>query len=359
MKRPVKIGVNDMCPCGSGLKYKKCHILKPNEPVPVNMPMEVIKEFRRKGRAQRLQNKEFQKKFGKVRQPVSCEAWGKRIVAVGGKIVSTSKNASFHGFLIDLLCDMLNEEWLKETPADGVKEHPVQKYYRDTIVDETSYKVSKNSSYIPFITMAYDLFILKNEMMLEKKLLDRLKHKDQYSGARYELLLATTFLRAGFSLEFEDESDGSQTHVEFTAIHKKKEISFHVEGKRSESKKHNYGKLVNDALIKKKGLPLIVFVDMNKPEKSARNYLMSNKTVRDLVNKKIVKDESGVDLYDLLIVTNHPWEYFEIGKGGIEILRRVLKGNKIIDQETKTLMDALQESFVQYANVPMNFPENF
>jgi len=67
---------------------------------------------------------------------------------------------------------------------------------------------------------------------------------------------------------------------------------------------------------------------MNKPEKSARDYLMNNKKVRDLINKKITKDESGVDLYDLLIVTNHPWEYFEIENGRIEILRRVLNLNQ-------------------------------
>ena len=172
-------------------------------------------------------------------------------------------------------------------------------------------------------------------MILEKKLLERLKHSDQYSGARYELLLATTFLRAGFSLGFEDESDGSQTHVEFTATHKEKGISFHVEGKRSESKGHNYGKLVNDALRKKKDLPLIVFVDMNKPEKSARDFLMNRKKVGNLVSKKITKDENGFDLYDLLIVTNHPWEYFEIANGRIEILRRFLMSNKVIEKETK------------------------
>ncbi|MCK4622266.1 MAG: SEC-C domain-containing protein [Desulfuromonadales bacterium] len=359
MKRSVKIGVNDMCPCGSGRKYKKCHKLKPDEPVPMNMPMEVIKEFRRKGRTQRLQDKEFQRKFGKVRQPVSCEGWGKRIVAVGSKLVTTSKDASFHGFLVDYLCDLLDEDWLKEIPADGAKEHPIKKYYRDTIVEETSYKISNNPSYVPFITLAYDLFILNSEMILEKKLLERLKHGDQYPGARYELLLATTFLRAGFGLEFEDESDGSQTHVEFTATHKEKKISFHVEGKRSESEKHNYGNLVNDALRKKKNLPLIVFVDMNKPEKSARDYLMNNKKVRDLINKKITKDESGVDLYDLLVVTNHPWEYFEIENGRIEILRRVLKGRKQIDEETKKLVETLKASFSQYANVPANFPANF
>jgi preprotein translocase subunit SecA len=30
-RKPPKVGRNDLCPCGSGLKFKKCHLNKPVE----------------------------------------------------------------------------------------------------------------------------------------------------------------------------------------------------------------------------------------------------------------------------------------------------------------------------------------
>ena len=44
-----KLSVNDPCPCGSGLKYKKCHghavaEKRPNTPLLVNKPIKLVRQ---------------------------------------------------------------------------------------------------------------------------------------------------------------------------------------------------------------------------------------------------------------------------------------------------------------------------
>lgn len=35
-RRIMKVGRNDLCPCGSGMKFKKCHLGKPADWSPVS-----------------------------------------------------------------------------------------------------------------------------------------------------------------------------------------------------------------------------------------------------------------------------------------------------------------------------------
>jgi hypothetical protein len=88
---------------------------------------------------------------------------------------------------------------------------------------------------------------------------------DQFQGARHELFAEATCLRAGFSIEHEDETDGSTRHAEFTATHKATGQTVSVEAKskhrlgilgfpgaRQAEGEHNLnvGRLLNDAIQK-------------------------------------------------------------------------------------------------------------
>ena len=57
MNNRTKIGRSDYCPCGSGFKYKRCHLLKPNEPLPKKVPLPVLKELRRKKNAMQAEER--------------------------------------------------------------------------------------------------------------------------------------------------------------------------------------------------------------------------------------------------------------------------------------------------------------
>ena len=82
-----------------------------------------------------------------------------------------------------------------------------------------------------YFTFAYDLFTVQDNGRLDARLIERLKNCDQFQGARHELFAEATCLRAGFSIEHEDETDGLTRHAEFTATHKASGQRVSVEAK--------------------------------------------------------------------------------------------------------------------------------
>src|SRR5262249_25969300 len=127
-------------------------------------------------------------------------------------------------------------------------------------------------------SVAFDLLCLVNSIGVPPELIKRLKHPDQFEGARYELWAAASAIRAGFHVEFEDETDRRKSHCEFTATHPRTKRQFSVEAKRRHRKGYNaltvgrerYVKpdvqgLISDALKKQADHQRIIFVDLNLP----------------------------------------------------------------------------------------------
>jgi hypothetical protein len=89
-----------------------------------------------------------------------------------------------------------------------------------------------------FINLAYNIYLIahhteKNGDEIVKGYIDRLKstRSDALAGALFETYAAAAFLKAGFTLEFENERDGSVSHVEFVALYPKTGNRFSVEVK--------------------------------------------------------------------------------------------------------------------------------
>jgi hypothetical protein len=51
-----------------------------------------------------------------------------------------------------------------------------------------------------------------------ERLLKSLRVADQFHGARYELMIASCLVRAGFTTEFSDEADSTRRHGVATAL---------------------------------------------------------------------------------------------------------------------------------------------
>jgi len=68
---------------------------------------------------------------------------------------------------------------------------------------------------------------------LDDLFLHRLKKCDLFQGARHELFAEATCIRAGFTVEREDEQDGSRRHAEFAALHRATGQRISVEAKAS------------------------------------------------------------------------------------------------------------------------------
>ena len=114
-----------------------------------------------------------------------------------------------------------------------------------------------------------------------KGYIERLKstRSDDFAGALFETYAATAFLKAGFTLAFENERDGSMSHVEFVALYPKTGKRFSVEVKARERRRVDPGakdvtdvkrlrvaNKLNKALGKEAAHTRVVMIEINVPD---------------------------------------------------------------------------------------------
>jgi hypothetical protein len=111
----MRVGRNDRCPCGSGKKFKHCHLNMP--PIgavavdPRPLPREVMEKFDRHRREETLR----EANFGKIRPIIQVPEYaGRRIVVVRGTIYYQDKEKwkFFSDFLLDYSKLKFGKEWL-------------------------------------------------------------------------------------------------------------------------------------------------------------------------------------------------------------------------------------------------------
>lgn len=308
----AKPGRNQPCPCGSGKKYKRCHgSLSTIDRIMAEVPQRLARH-----RAKEHQRTAQQ---GLGRPIIAAELRdGHRIVAVNNRIFYSKKWKTFHEFLIAYLLEMLGPDWCKaelSKPLD--QRHPVMLWYYKLCEQQRLFvsepgKVASSQmtgAVAAFLHLAYNLYALDHNAELQAKLLERLRNRDNFSGARYEVQVAASLTRAGFTLVFENEDDRSTSHCEFIATYTPTGKQFSVEAKRAESPKINR-QLVR-ALNKAANHTRVVFIDMNvpaiEPPQGVPTYIQRN---FDLLRRFELLDPLGKRLPQAYVfLTNTPWEH--------------------------------------------------
>jgi hypothetical protein len=284
-------------------------------------------EAQRQAAIHRVQSERQQ---GLGRGIISAYADDTRIVIVG-KRKCWGKWMTFHDFLYAYIIDVLGREWFhaEATKASDLR-HPILRWHERLIALSKTHsaepgpvkRIQITGAVNAYLTLAYDLYTLEHNADqaktsgIQNLLLRRLKHPDQFVGARYEIRVAAMFLRAGFDLSWEDETDRSTTHGEFTATYPKTGKSFWVECKmRNQSptakSQKGFGKfvgLVSDALKKKTDIERLVFVDINTPAQprvAGSYYDWRTAAVHALRLFEGSKDASGLP-NALVFITNFP-----------------------------------------------------
>lgn len=257
-----KIGRNEPCPCGSGRKFKRCHGFDTREAMGgLGLPTA-------RADAKRVQ-RERQQGLGK---PIISAEWkGHRFVAVGGRLVASPKWKTFHDFLMDYIRTAFGSDWGNaEISKPAAERHPVVTWYQTICRQQLQatppggpVRTPQTGTATAFLQLAYDLYALDHNVELREVLLKRLKDRSNFDGARYEVQVAAMLIRAGFNLEFEDETDRSSTHCEFTATYPKTGRSFSVEVKRRQGRRVRIGGLFNGAISKHAKHPRVIFIDLN------------------------------------------------------------------------------------------------
>jgi len=263
---------------------------------------------------------------------------GKKIWAVGNRIYGRPPDETFHEFIINLLSGTLGKEWWDLHVASTEKHFMMKCFLKYAEWRQRSASYAKREtpqvwSAPPdgwtrsLIALAFDVVTLAHAQRLPDTILKRLRNKDQYQGARYEIAIAAIFARLDCQIEFLDDKEKSSTHCEFIAYHRPSKIriavevksrhrpgAIHTPGIAEEEKllRGDIGRLLREALQQNPGnLPFLVFIDLNSP--LTPNLEMQNKPwfkdIREILDQYETPTLERPDSWTGLFLTNYSYHY--------------------------------------------------
>jgi hypothetical protein len=354
---------------------------------PMNsVPPEVYAKAMADIRERERQEQERFRQYGLVRPEIAAEYHGYKFVAIGNTLLYKPKEKC--RFLTDVLLDyvphLFGKEWFEKEIAKAPEErHPVMQWrikgmnYMNAQprLPDGSYAAMPTGPLLAYLTFAYDLYVVAHNARLDQRLVDRLKQKDQFQGARHELFAEATCLRAGFQIEHENEEDRSSRHAEFTATHLATGQTISVEAKSkhrpgvlgqpgvpepSDDLSLRFGYLLRDAVAKNPAHPLVVFLDMNMPFEAANRFLAPQPPHPFIIRtlNRMRKEHGGKDPITQLVMTNHPSHYTR----DLEIVHRphVLSQISLIPLKPARMeaLMAINDATNLYGNIPQELPKS-
>jgi SEC-C motif len=381
----MRVGRNDPCPCGRGQKYKKCCLPKEEALALAKargrarpLPPEVVAQLR----AKRMAEDERVQKYGQVRPIIHTEFQGNKIVAVGDSIFWGKHWKTFVDFLLHYITHVMTKEWRQAELAKPLTDrHPIMQWHdamtrflsSGAAIDGGLREGIPDGPTQAYFSLAYDLYVVRDHLLLQERLTKRLRHPDQFQGARYELFAIATCIRAGYTIALEDESDTSTKHHEFLATHSDTKQVIAVEAK----SKHRDGvlgfngtpksreawnaglnRLLNEALKKPTPHPRVIFLDQNLPGDASREQVDGwlNEMIA-MLNKPLMKN-GGVSPWNMLMLTNHPYHY---GAEGAPYPREQglvhLPDRPVTPMTHPGALLALIQAARQFGKIPSSFPE--
>ncbi len=282
-RRGPKIGRNDPCYCGSGKKFKQCHggvqHTLPALLARDKFEKDIVEQGQRHFEKYKVKELQRQKQQGLGRPIISTEFKGYRFIAIGDKL-HYGKWKSFPDFLANYIKNTLGEEWGNAEIAKPLAErHPILQWYDKICHLQKLHSKKPGAIFSTPLTgavsaynrLAYNLYLIAhNGEDIETKLINRLKNNDNFQGAFFEVQVAAWLIKAGFELEFEDESDRASKHCEFTATFIETGEKYSVEAKSREiettkSSRAKVGSKLYGALEKKADHKRLIFINLNKP----------------------------------------------------------------------------------------------
>lgn len=369
----AKIGRNDPCPCGSGKKFKRCCLGKPASAQPTT-PLGVRIVTPETLAVQRSDRPIIQGLFK-----------GMRARAIAGGVMMRPPSETFHEFLWNHLKFVLGKEWyLNEVAKAHADRHQIVRWFFDlhawqkkTLVPEnaagTGWGAVPSGSAQALTTLAYDVYTLKHAMALPERLLQRLRDRNEFQGARYELAVAAIFSRGSFSLDFLTGAEAP--HGEFSARQKSGEARLVVEAKsrRRSGVLHERGTVDANAVIRgdvynlfaeakaqhPEDLPFLIFIDLNCPP-ATTGSAFDAAWFGDLKSALDTHDAVSAgqpDVFNALFVTNFATHYLGDSLATTSGERLLVLGRQPRQPLPMEVISTVWASVQRYGAVPMDPPE--
>lgn len=363
---------NQPCSCGSGLKTKLCSCRNLRQ-----IPPEVVKELERQA--------QWRTDYGHVKETIHENFAGRKWVAVGNRLVH-GNFVTFHDFLLEYIKLTLGVDWMNsELQKPHAERHVILQWFEEfenfraniTNGKKGIFRAQPTGIVAAYLSLAYDLYLIEHNTELRDALLLRLKDSDKFQGARYELMTAACCAMAGFTLEYENEADGSTTHVEFTAYHPVFRDRIAVEAK-SKHRKDVLGfndptakpltdlarvgvtDLINAARKKHTAHPLVIFVDLNVPVTiDQENKLPWAEKIRKNCDSIIKSFGDNAVPFNMIVFMNRSFHYRPGDPAVSDPPGFVFVGNPVNKlQYAEQTLGILKEAVEKYGKIPMEFPDN-
>jgi hypothetical protein len=316
------------------------------------------------------------KQQGLGRPIIAAQVGEFRAVAVGDEIFRT-KAKTFQEFSWQYIKSVFGGTWgnaeLAKPPGER---HPMLNWYQDAtkyinsqIREPGKINTIESIGIVSgYLQLAYGLYLIAHNKTLERRLIERLKHPDQFLGAYYETIVFGALIRAGFDLEFEDETDSSRSHCEVTATFVATGRKFSVEAKmrQAATASRDIGRQLAKALRKEAAHDRIVFAEINLPEMPDERQTVDSmqKILADIRARET--DATLPPAY--VVITNHPFLYFldkpvkswalaegfRLSDFGWRAEFRTIR-EALSAREKHREMFALRKSWEENSEVPMTF----
>lgn len=241
----------------------------------------------RRMRELQIEQCRHEKAHGDVKQIITADFKGVRLVASGDKLFSSPKWKNFPDFLGAYLHSLLRQTWGRaQVLLPFEQQHPIVQWRSLIAKSQAASEPDANGYYKADIgaagawfRLAYDLYLIQHNAELQNKLLRRIRDPNQFQGARFEAAVAAIMLAAGYELRFCDET-GPGKHPEFIATNKFTSHTLAVEAKSKQwpgimgfekgndtvvPKGYGIASLLKNAARKDTSEPLLIFVELNSP----------------------------------------------------------------------------------------------
>jgi hypothetical protein len=334
----MKFGRNDPCPCGSNKKFKKCCMdrkyNKFGKPIPPPEVLEAARKFIN------LPKEPFEKGGFLTGRPfIDTVGNGHRFRAVGSRVYRRPINEMFHEFILSIFAEALDRNWLIQEERKSEKnQHLILQWYREIdnkikehkdpmLPEDYLFSIKQSGNIRSLLASAYDYYSLFHcNARILPKLLNRLKNKDNFQGAKYEIAVGGLAVRAGFDIKW---INLKEKHCEFIGTHKitKDTVAFEAKSHHREGVLGRAGNNFNpeSARVKimdhikeslgqfNKDIPLVIFDDLNlpiTPDADLAQKRWFKEVDGSLIKFGFLKNYKNTN-FGALFTTNFSWHFHE------------------------------------------------
>ncbi len=339
-----------------------------------------MKEIENRVKQQEKKEKDFIKKYGHVRKIVHCNTDDFKCVAVGKTLLWNKEWVTFPDFLMDYLKLMLGKKWWESNINKPESEqHQIIKWYKELLDFQKKQTKNKdgifysrvNSSMLSYILLAYDLYTIAHNNELQETIIHKLKNKQGFQGALYELFVTAVFIRADFDINYSNKKDRSKKHPEFFAENTNNGQLIAVEAKSRHRKgllgmqgetpsnvKLDITKKINDALKKDPKYPFIIFIDLNLPKYKKNQHKNFQQLISEF--KKSYNQELISEKFNFIFFTDHHPYSLNNFSYTLEFTDPIVAVSNypsynIVNNDL--ILSKLKKSISQFGNIPNDFSE--